>query len=286
MYTRLISLLIENLEKNIITTKRDLYYQDVSLFQNQANVDAIIEDLCNVLGFTNQELGAVAAQKGLCFGDVTLLNGNPNLDQIFTRQQGSFLIPRLNNKSKIQLSNDVQYILVVEKDAVFNLLCDPTNSNRIIVTGKGFPDHLTKRFLSLLSITYPHLPVLGIADIDPYGLNIMKQFKSGGDKSNCFMVNKDQKFDCPRLKLVDITILDFIKKLDCLDLTIRDFTLSSKMLELDFYNDVQQEIWRSELQRSMFFGKKAEIDVIKGSNDNLEINLTQYIANAIDKAMK
>lgn len=282
MYIRLISLLIENLKRNVVTTKRDLYYQDVSLFQNQGNVNTIIEDICRALGFTNQELGAVATQKGLCYGDVTFENGNTS--QIFTKQQGSFLIPRLNNKMKIKITSDIEYILVVEKEAVFNLLCDP-NVKRIIITGKGFPDVLSRRFLSLLSSTHSSVPVLGIADIDPYGLNIMKQFKSGGDKSNCYLVNRDQEFDCPRLKLVGISILDFLKYLDCLDLSIRDFMISSKMLESEFHkgDDEENEIWRSNLQRSMFFLKKAEIDIVKGSTEDEDISL--YISQAILKKL-
>lgn len=292
MYMKLISLLIDNLQKNIVTTKRDLYYQDVSLFQNQGNVDIIIENLCKALGFTNQELGAVAAQKGLCFGDLTLIDENGS-SKVFTREHGSFLIPRINGVSKIMVPNDVEYILVVEKDAIFNLICDP-NIKRIIITGKGFPDVLTRRFLNLLSSSNKNIPVLGIADIDPYGFNILKQYKSGGDKSKCYLVNSDQNFDCPNLKMVDITILDFIgKSNNCIDICINDFTYSSKLLESNFNeigdisnDESENKIWTSELQRSMFLGKKAEIDVLRSSNGSGTYDLSNYINRCIEKKLK
>lgn len=286
MYSKVISLLIENFDKNIITTKRDIFYQDVSLFQSQKNVDMIIEALCRSLGFTNQELGAVAAQKGLCYGEVTLKSPGGS-SQVFTRKQGSFLIPRIGEKTSISVPDDTEYILIVEKDAVFNLLCDALQK-RIIITGKGFPDHLTRRFLNLLSESFPKIPVLGVADVDPYGINIMKQFKTGGDKSNCYLVNKNQGFDCPRLKLIDVTILEFTQKLGSLDLSIRDFMISSKMLEgLDLILDrdlIEYERWKKELQRSMFLGKKSEIDIIKEA-DQESSDLAGYINASIKRRL-
>ncbi|CCH42798.1 Type II DNA topoisomerase VI subunit A [Wickerhamomyces ciferrii] len=291
MCLKLISMLIENLKNKKITTKRDLYYQDVSLFENQSNVDKLINSICKSLGFNNLEIGAVAAQKGLCFGNIDIIDISNNDMKSFNIKDGCFLIPRINSNFKIIIKHPIDYILIVEKDSIFQLICDPLKmSNNLIITGKGFPDNNTKMFLNLLSKQYPQIPIYGFADIDPHGLNIMKQYKDGGDLNNCFMVHEMDQFHCQNLKLLDLlSNLHFLKTFDCLDFSLIDYQISFKLIESEFddndNNSIENEKFRNQLQRTMFFGKKAEIDLIKSNDDNKSNNKTDLI-QFIDERIK
>lgn len=54
--TRILQLVHELCSKRIHVTKRDLFYTDVKLFEDQANSDAILDDLACMLGCTRSSL--------------------------------------------------------------------------------------------------------------------------------------------------------------------------------------------------------------------------------------
>ncbi|DBA69797.1 TPA: hypothetical protein ACH3X2_012519 [Trebouxia sp. C0005] len=65
-----------------------------------------------------------------------------------------------------------QYILVVEKDAIFQRLVEDGFCNlapSIMLTAKGMPDLSTRVFLRQLHEAFPQLPVLGLVDWNPSG---------------------------------------------------------------------------------------------------------------------
>ncbi|KCZ74336.1 hypothetical protein H311_04700, partial [Anncaliia algerae PRA109] len=80
-------------------------------------------------------------------------------------------IPDLTSIDKVKFSDE--FCLVIEKDSLFNYLC---NFNRIkdclLVTGKGYPCTNTIKFLEKVNI-----PIFGLFDFDPYGLNIYLNYK-------------------------------------------------------------------------------------------------------------
>ena len=56
MMTRLMQLVHELTKRNIHSTKRDLFYADVKLFEKQTNSDAILEELSLMFGCTRHSL--------------------------------------------------------------------------------------------------------------------------------------------------------------------------------------------------------------------------------------
>jgi meiotic recombination protein SPO11 len=278
MALKTIDILIENLENQYIATRRDIYYQDVDLFVNQRNIDSIVSVICTSLQYKDYEIGAVAAQKGLFWGEVTLVNQGDDDDddtrQCFkSAENGVMLIPRLHNVEKIEVSDTIEYVLIIEKEAVFNALCNYSgfNSNRIMITGKGFPDVLTKTFVSRIARDNPGLMIWGIADLDPYGINILRQYKNGGAVNASLLKNELlEAISCPSLKPLRFSIVDFIgNKSSLSDLNTREagIIISNfrKWRELKSTNDDDQfnSFARRELQRMMFFGKKCELNTIK-----------------------
>ena len=77
---------------------------------------------------------------------------------------------------------DADFVLVVEKDAVFQRLLEemifsvPEFSRVVLVTGKGVPDLSTRQLVSSLS---HELPILILTDCDPYGLEIFLTYCFG-----------------------------------------------------------------------------------------------------------
>lgn len=47
---------------------------------------------------------------------------------------------------------------------------------------KGYPDLITRSFLNLVHMTNPQLPILGLMDFDPDGVNILKCYRYGSQK--------------------------------------------------------------------------------------------------------
>ncbi|KAK3000719.1 hypothetical protein RJ639_021640, partial [Escallonia herrerae] len=66
--TRILHLIHQLCLKNIHVTKRDLFYTDVKLFQDQTQSDAVLDDVSCILGCTRSSLNVVAAEKGVVVG--------------------------------------------------------------------------------------------------------------------------------------------------------------------------------------------------------------------------
>ncbi|KAK9949821.1 hypothetical protein M0R45_005332 [Rubus argutus] len=62
---RILQLIHELTIKGIHVTKRDLFYTDVKLFQDQAQSDTILDDVSCMIGCTRSSLNVVAAEKGV-----------------------------------------------------------------------------------------------------------------------------------------------------------------------------------------------------------------------------
>lgn len=74
-----------------------------------------------------------------------------------------------------------RYILVVEKDAVFTYLCGQRLWDSlpcVLVTGCGYPPLSVRAVLKQLS-TELQLPVLGLFDYNPHGIQILLTYKIG-----------------------------------------------------------------------------------------------------------
>lgn len=74
-----------------------------------------------------------------------------------------------------------RYILVVEKDAIFTYLCGQRIWDSvpcIVVTGCGYPPLSVRATVKALA-TQLSLPVLGLFDYNPHGIQIMLTYKFG-----------------------------------------------------------------------------------------------------------
>ncbi|WAQ86890.1 hypothetical protein PtA15_7A619 [Puccinia triticina] len=170
----------------MIMTKRDVFYNDVNLFKRQAAVDRLVDDLAATLGITRGELHFVASPKGLFQGDLELVI----IGETVTSGHGPpVLIPPLDTIKEIKPGTGIQFILIVEKEAIFNMLVnmdftsDPRLGPSLLICGIGYPSLSTRQLASKLSehqeLVKRQVPILILVDCDPHGIDIAKVYKFG-----------------------------------------------------------------------------------------------------------
>ncbi|KAI0464613.1 hypothetical protein LJB42_002232 [Komagataella kurtzmanii] len=290
-----------------VTTRRDLYYKDVALFRNQATIDALIEQLCDSLGVKGSDLGVFPSQKGLIFGSISI---------IYKDLVGKECCYQLSSSEKSQLtpnwfSNDVEIlsvripptircVIVLEKDAVFKRLCESSwaQDQYILVTGKGYPDHLTRQFLDLM-MKHTSLKVYGFFDSDIYGLLIANTYKYGTSQDlNKMLLEKN------RLQWAGVEILDYtqghqpIRPKEIQLMTSLNHRLGDRIKVLTkhqeyvdtcrTHSNTEQDFdihfrflykLRREIQISHYFHYKCEMNVLQDTLQSIENYIHQKITS-------
>lgn len=157
MMFRILEEMHSALHANRVVTKRDIYYRAPALFGSQAAVDRLVDVIAGQIGVRRSALGVIAASKGLIAGDATikLVNTGPTSSQVYMKlsHQQETLIPTVDNVAEIRTA--ASWLLLVEKEAVFRILMEAGVTSGmshglgqgVLVTGKGYPDLITKDFL-------------------------------------------------------------------------------------------------------------------------------------------
>ncbi|KAJ3286230.1 endodeoxyribonuclease [Blyttiomyces sp. JEL0837] len=169
-------------------SSRDIYYKDVAMFKAQRNVDE------------------TASSKGLFAGEITLIMKNGTTIDGNSNGSRGVLIPEVAGIERVE--TNAEFVLAIEKEASFGALLEVgiaagVSGRCIVITGKGYPDVITRRFLKLLSnIQRPILPgamllgnsnqnatprlsdngfipIFGLFDCDPHGVEIFLCYKYG-----------------------------------------------------------------------------------------------------------
>jgi meiotic recombination protein SPO11 len=258
--TRILQLVHQLCTKQIHVTKRDLFYTDVKLFQEQGQSDTILDDVSCMLGCTRSSLNVVASEKGVVVGRLIFIEDGDRIDCTKMGVGGKAIPPNID---KVQgMESDALFILLVEKDAAFMRLAEDRFYNRfpcVIITAKGQPDVATRLFLKRMK-TDLKLPVLGLVDSDPYGLKILSVYMSG---------SKNMSYDSSNLTTPDIKWLGVrpsdldkykIPEQCRLPMTDQDIKTGKDMLEEDFIK--KDKNWYKELELMVKTKEKAEIQAL------------------------
>lgn len=258
--TRILQLVHQLCTKRIHVTKRDLFYTDVKLFQEQGQSDTILDDVSCMLGCTRSSLNVVASEKGVVVGRLVFVEDGDRIDCTKMGVGGKAIPPNID---KVQsMESDALFILLVEKDAAFMRLAEDRFYNRfpcVIITAKGQPDVATRLFLRKMK-TDLKLPVLGLVDSDPYGLKILSVYMSG---------SKNMSYDSSNLTTPDIKWLGVrpsdldkykIPEQCRLPMSDQDIKTGKDMLEEDFIK--KDKNWVKELELMVKTKEKAEIQAL------------------------
>jgi meiotic recombination protein SPO11 len=258
--TKILQLVHELCQKRIHVTKRDLFYTDVKLFEDQSHSDAILDDLACMLGCTRSSLNVVASEKGVVVGRLTFREDGDAIDCRRMGVGGKAIPPNIDKVDHIE--SDAMFILLVEKDAAFMRLAEDRFYNTypcIIITAKGQPDVATRLFLKKLKSTLK-IPVLALVDSDPYGLKILSVYMKGSMN----MSYDSSNLTTPDIKWLGVRPSDLdrfnIPQQCRLPMTDEDIRTGKKLLEEDFVK--ANPDWVKELEIMVQTKVKAEIQAL------------------------
>ncbi|XP_059443137.1 meiotic recombination protein SPO11-1 [Corylus avellana] len=268
------------LQENRHGSKRDIYYMHPSVFSEQSVVDRAINDICILMQCSRHNLNVVSVGKGLVMGWIRFLENRRKFDCI-NRPNMAHPIPVHVEEVK-DIVSVARYILVVEKESVFERLANDQfcNANRcIVITGRGYPDIPTRRFLRLL-IDKLCLPTYCLVDCDPYGFDILTTYRFGS-----MQMAYDAKYlRCPEVCWLGAFPSDSEKYClpqQCLlPLTAQDRKKIEAMLNRCY---LQREVpkWRLELELMLQRGVKFEIEAL--SVHSLSFLSKEYIPSKIQE---
>ncbi|KAG8636946.1 meiotic recombination protein SPO11-1 isoform X4 [Manihot esculenta] len=275
---RVLLIVQQLLQENKHGSKRDIYYMHPSVFSDQSVVDQAINDICILLQCSRHNLNVVSVGNGLVMGWLRFLEAGRKFD-CMNCPSNVHLIPVHVDEVK-DIVSVAKYILVVEKESVFQRLANDRfcNANRcIVITGRGYPDIPTRRFLRLL-LEKLALPVYCLVDCDPYGFDILTTYCFGS-----MQMAYDAKFlRVPEIRWLGAFPSDFEKyglPQQCLlPLTPEDKRRTETML-LRCYLQREVPQWRLELESMLLRGVKFEIEALTAHS--LSFLSEQYIPSKI-----
>ncbi|MFX1518768.1 MAG: hypothetical protein ACFFCD_02440 [Promethearchaeota archaeon] len=274
---RLMKLIDEQLSKKLHTTKRDLFYRDVNLFRSQDVSDNLIEDLAVMLGVTRASLNVVASTKGIVVGRISFNESGDFIDCTKMGVGGKAITPMIDQIT--DLDSDAEFILVVEKEAAFMRLAEDRFYDyipSIIITGKGQPDMATRMFIKLIRKEL-QLPVLGLMDADPYGLDILRVYTIGS-KALSFETNEMAVSDIKWLGLLPSDLDEYQIPKNCrIPMSSRDKKRGEDMLKEEFVK--ARPRWVEEIKLMLSTGMKAEIQAL--AHEDIQFMTNSYLPTKI-----
>ncbi|CAH9063916.1 unnamed protein product [Cuscuta epithymum] len=261
VFLRVLLIIQQLLQENRHGSKRDIYYMHPSVFKDQATVDRAINDICILLQCSRHNLNVVSVGNGLVMGWLQFVEAGRKFDCINSPNTAHPIPVHVEEVESI--ISVAQYILVVEKESVFQRLANDQFCKRnhcIVISGRGYPDVSTRRFLRLLTEKLC-LPTYCLVDCDPYGFDILATYKFGSMQ----MAHDANFLRIPEIRWLGAFPLDCdsycIPQQCLLPLTEEDKKRVQTMLQRCY---VQREVpkWRIELELLLQKGVKFELEAL------------------------
>ncbi len=292
------SIIYEALLNNEYPTIRDLYYRgkhtivyrdhrgrlrEENTWDEQRESDAVIRDLEVFLGVLREEMLILSKEKGKVVGYMKIRSGDDVVD-LSRMGHGAYAIEPTPDLIEF-LDVDAEYVLVVEKDAVFQQLHRIgfwKTHKVILVTSAGQPDRATRRFIRRLNEELK-LPVYILTDADPYGWYIYSVFKIG----SITLSYESERLATPNAKFLGVSMTDIFgdrkkgKKPYLTESERRNFIIKAKKAdikrakELLNYRWFQTPRWIEEI--NIFLSKKAKLEIEALASKGLRFLAFHYI---------
>jgi meiotic recombination protein SPO11 len=272
-----IKIIYELLKKRKHMTKREVFYGNVNLFQDQKNSDSIIEDVSTMMKTTRNSTGIVAKARGSAVGRLRLRDGNEIID-LDAQGSGSWSITPMVDRVEV-LESDAEFILVLEKDAAMMRIIEEKWWQKypcVALTAEGVGNVATRMFLKKINKELK-LPTYCLVDCDPYGHYIYSVYIRGSKKLS---------YESPFLATPDMHLLGVLSHdLDeyGVDISCRIPMDKNDMKRLD---DMLAEPyvqanprWKQDLELMKKFKMKAEIQAL--SSHGIEYLTDTYLPNKL-----
>lgn len=286
----MLRLIVEAMREDVYPTIRDLYYNGKhtiifkdplgrvhreNTWDEQRESDDVIEDIEVATNVLREEMGVSADVKGKVVGPIVVRSQGYELDASKFGETALSLPVNVDALEVVKV--EANYVLVVEKDAIFQRLVREkfwSQEGAILVTAKGMPDRTTRRFVKRLNEEHK-LPVYVLTDGDPYGWYIYSVYKSGSIK----LSYESERLATPDAKFLGITATD-VKAYKISD----NYVIAATDKDLKRAQDLARYEWfkKPEWQReiSLFLKEKKKVEIEALSTHGLKF-LHDYIRDKI-----
>ena len=270
----MLKLIVQAIREGVYPTIRDLYYNGKhtivyvdergktfkeNTWDEQSESNAVIEDIEVATGLLREEMGLSADVKGKVVGPIVVRSKGYEIDATKLGDAALSLPPNPDELEIVKV--EASYVLVVEKDAIFQRLNREgfwKKENCLLVTAKGMPDRATRRFIRRLNEEFK-LPVYVLTDADPYGWYIYSVYRSGSIK----LSYESERLATPEAKFIGVTTSDIFEyKISdeyVIAATERDIKRAQELLRYPWF---QSEAWKKEIQLFLKLKKKVEIEAL------------------------
>jgi len=304
MQTVLMASIIYNaLTNDEYPTIRDLFYRGKhtiryrgpegkvlgeNTWDSQRESDSIIRDLEVFINMLREELLILSKEKGKVVGNMRIRSGDDVID-LSKMGHGAYSIEPTPDLIEF-LDVDAEYVLVVEKDAVFQQLHRAgfwRKYKALLIASAGQPDRATRRFVRRLSEELK-LPIYILTDSDPYGWYIYSVFKIG----SITLSYESERLATPWLRFLGVMPSDIfgdvgIKKKPYLsESERRNYIIKAKerdikrAKELINYKWFQTSRWKAEI--NIFLEKEAKLEIEALTSKGLKFLMDEYIPRKIE----
>jgi meiotic recombination protein SPO11 len=270
---RILEIVHELLVKDLHATKREVFYTDVKLFNEQKISDKSIEDAAIMLYTTRNSTHIVATANGTCIGRLRIRDKNDIIDLEGLGSGGWKISPFLDNIEIIE--SDAEFILAIEKEAAMMRFAEDRFWRKypcILLTAGGVGDIATRMFLKRLSKDL-NLPVFSLVDSDPYGHYIHSVYLRGSKR----LSYESPFLATPNIKLLGVLTRDLdtykIPEVARLKLEKVDVKRIKDLLNEEFVK--RNKAWEEDLRLSLKKNVKAEIQAL--STHGFEFLTEKYL---------
>ncbi len=270
---RILEIIHELLVKDLHATKREVYYTDVKLFNEQKVSDKSIEDAAIMLYTTRNSTHIVATANGTCIGRLRIRDKTDIIDLEGLGSGGWRISPFLDNIEIIE--SDAEFILAIEKEAAMMRFAEDRFWRKypcILLTAGGVGDIATRMFLKRLNKEL-NLPVFSLVDSDPYGHYIHSVYLRGSKR----LSYESPFLATPDIKLLGVLTRDLdkykIPEVARLKLEKVDVKRIKDLLNEEFVK--RNKAWEEDLKLSLKENVKAEIQAL--STHGFEFLTEKYL---------
>ena len=267
-------------------TKRSIYYaaynSPITSYTEQAESDALIEELEVILGRPREDFGVTPGQRALAYGDIdveyTRRDGTKTRGKLNTVPDGTQIGHSLATAKFVR--HDLRMVIVGEKDDVLvrcmeDGICETYKAMAISTNGQATRDtrHMLRRLASELG-----LPVYVVTDADPWGMHIASVIVGGSTQSAHL-----RGLAVPKARWLGVWATEMPKLHPKAVLDFKDVDINRcKSLATD--PRYASGIWKRELSYFTKHKKKAEIEAL-GATDMFYLT-NEYIPEKLKQAAK
>jgi DNA topoisomerase-6 subunit A len=262
------------------TLKHEIPGAGENTFDGQDESDPIIEDVELMTDSLREELNLIATPNGVISGPMVVEDKTGDVLDFSKMGSAGGAVPPIVEDDFFHVKEmSADYILVVEKYAVWNLLNQQKywkKNNCLLLTGKGQPARAERRLLARFGEEYK-IPIYVFTDMDPWGYYIYSVYKSGSINLAFF----SEKAACPRAKYIGLSVKDVMdfdmQKSSWIKLNDEDY---KRIEEISGYPWFKKEKWQKELADLKKFGYKIEQDALVSKS--IEFTANNYLPTKIE----